>query len=125
MTTNTRRRALAAPALAELALPVLEVAFGLQLLRLMIPTVVSVYRERLGAPLVSLALFAFVAFLLGFLAAPVVSSTVSSLPSPEAAARAHSTAPEAPATSTMPATSPRTGQTLRRSRVGVRRQAST
>ncbi|HEV8166474.1 MAG TPA: hypothetical protein VGR74_18895, partial [Actinomycetota bacterium] len=73
MTTTavTRPRALPAPALAELALPVLEVTFGLQLLRLMIPTVVSVYRDRLGAPLVSLALFALVAFLLGFLAAPV------------------------------------------------------
>jgi endonuclease/exonuclease/phosphatase family metal-dependent hydrolase len=70
-TAMTRTRALPAPALAELALPVLEVTFGLQLLRLMIPTVMSVYRDRLGAPLVSLALFAFVAFLLGFLAAPV------------------------------------------------------
>jgi hypothetical protein len=60
-----------AAAVAELALPALTVAFGLQLLRLMIPTVMSVYRDRLGAPLVSLALFAFGAFLLGFLAAPV------------------------------------------------------
>jgi endonuclease/exonuclease/phosphatase family metal-dependent hydrolase len=60
-----------AAAVAELALPALTVTFGLQLLRLMIPTVMSVYRDRLGAPLVSLALFAFVAFLLGFLAAPV------------------------------------------------------
>ncbi|HEX8927274.1 MAG TPA: hypothetical protein VGA45_00035, partial [Actinomycetota bacterium] len=68
---TTRSRALPAAGLAELALPVLEVTFGLQLLRLMIPTVMSVYRDRLGAPLVSLALFAFVAFLLGFLAAPV------------------------------------------------------
>jgi endonuclease/exonuclease/phosphatase family metal-dependent hydrolase len=73
MTTTavTRPRALSAPALAELALPTLTVTSGLQLLRLMIPTVVSVYRDRLGAPLVSLALFAFVPFLLGFLAAPV------------------------------------------------------
>jgi hypothetical protein len=60
-----------AAAVAELALPVLTVTFGLQLLRLMIPTVMSVYRDRLGAPLVSLALFAFGVFLLGFLAAPV------------------------------------------------------
>ena len=60
-----------AAAVAELALPALTVTFGLQLLRLMIPTVVSVYRDRLGAPLVSLALFAFGVFLLGFLAAPV------------------------------------------------------
>ena len=40
-----------AAAVAELALPALTVTFGLQLLRLMIPTVVSVYRDRLGAPL--------------------------------------------------------------------------
>src|ERR671922_2438110 len=58
-------------ALAELVLPVLTVTFGLQLLRLMVPTILSVYRERLGAPLSSLALFAFGVFLLGFLAAPV------------------------------------------------------
>jgi endonuclease/exonuclease/phosphatase family metal-dependent hydrolase len=61
-----------AAAVAELALPALTVTFGLQLLRLMVPTVMSVYRDRLGAPLVSLALFAFGVFLLGFLAAPVV-----------------------------------------------------
>jgi endonuclease/exonuclease/phosphatase family metal-dependent hydrolase len=67
----TRPRILPAAALAELALPALTVTFGLQLLRLMIPTVMSVYRDRLGAPLVSLALFAFGVFLLGFLAAPV------------------------------------------------------
>jgi len=60
-----------AAALAELALPALTVTFGLQLLRLMIPTVMSVYRDRLGAPLVSLGLFAFGVFLLGLLAAPV------------------------------------------------------
>ncbi len=60
-----------AAAVAELALPALTVTFGLQLLRLMIPTVMSVYRDRLGAPLVSLALFAFGVFLLGLLAAPV------------------------------------------------------
>jgi hypothetical protein len=73
MTTGaiTRPRTLPAAALAELALPALTVTFGLQLLRLMIPTVMSVYRDRLGAPLVSLALFAFGVFLLGFLAAPV------------------------------------------------------
>jgi endonuclease/exonuclease/phosphatase family metal-dependent hydrolase len=72
MTTRafTLPRATAA-AVAELALPALTVTFGLQLLRLMIPTVMSVYRDRLGAPLVNLALFAFGAFLLGFLAAPV------------------------------------------------------
>jgi endonuclease/exonuclease/phosphatase family metal-dependent hydrolase len=60
-----------AAAVAELALPALTVTFGLQLLRLMVPTVLSVYRDRLGAPLASLALFAFGVFLLGFLAAPV------------------------------------------------------
>jgi endonuclease/exonuclease/phosphatase family metal-dependent hydrolase len=67
----TRPRIMPAAALAELALPALTVTFGLQLLRLMVPTVMSVYRDRLGAPLVSLALFAFGVFLLGFLAAPV------------------------------------------------------
>jgi endonuclease/exonuclease/phosphatase family metal-dependent hydrolase len=60
-----------AAAVAELALPALTVTFGLQLLRLMVPTVMSVYRDRLGAPLTSLALFGFGVFLLGFLAAPV------------------------------------------------------
>jgi endonuclease/exonuclease/phosphatase family metal-dependent hydrolase len=57
-------------AVAELALPALTVLAGLQLLRLMVTTVVSVYRDRLGASLTSLALFAFVAVGLGFLAAP-------------------------------------------------------
>ena len=73
MTTRVRTRPGLPPVavLAELALPALTVTFGLQLLRLMIPTVVSVYRDRLGAPLVNLALFAFGTFLLGFLAAPV------------------------------------------------------
>ena len=57
-------------AVAELALPALTVLAGLQLLRLMVTTVVSVYRDRLGAPLTSLALFALVVVGLGFLAAP-------------------------------------------------------
>jgi endonuclease/exonuclease/phosphatase family metal-dependent hydrolase len=56
---------------AELALPALTVVSGLQLLRLMMATVVGVYRDRLGAPLSSLALFAFLVVGLGFLAAPV------------------------------------------------------
>src|SRR5215216_332455 len=57
-------------ALAELALPALTVVSGLQLLRLMVSTVVSVYRDRLGAPLAGLALFALVVVGLGFLAPP-------------------------------------------------------
>lgn len=57
-------------ALAELALPALTVVSGLQLLRLLVSTVVSVYRDRLGAPLASLALFALVVVGLGFLAPP-------------------------------------------------------
>jgi endonuclease/exonuclease/phosphatase family metal-dependent hydrolase len=57
-------------AAAELALPALTVISGLQLLRLMVATVVSVHRDRLGAPLRSLALFAFLVVGLGFLAAP-------------------------------------------------------
>jgi len=56
--------------LAELALPALTVVSGLQLLRLMVSTVVSVYRDRLGAPLAGLALFALVVVGLGFLAPP-------------------------------------------------------
>jgi hypothetical protein len=40
---------------AELALPALTVVSGLQLLRLMVSTVVGVYRDRFGAPLVNLA----------------------------------------------------------------------
>jgi endonuclease/exonuclease/phosphatase family metal-dependent hydrolase len=73
MTTRVRTRPGLPPpaALAELALPALTVTFGLQLLRLMVPTVMSVYRDRLGASLASLALFAFGTFLLGFLAAPL------------------------------------------------------
>jgi endonuclease/exonuclease/phosphatase family metal-dependent hydrolase len=55
-------------ALAELALPALTVVSGLQLLRLMVSTVVSVHRDRLGAPLAGLALFALVVVGLGFLA---------------------------------------------------------
>jgi endonuclease/exonuclease/phosphatase family metal-dependent hydrolase len=55
---------------AELVLPALTVVSGLQLLRLMMATVVGVYRDRLGAPLTSLALFAFLVVGLGFLAAP-------------------------------------------------------
>jgi len=58
-------------ALAELALPALTVALGLQLLRLMVSTVVSVYRDRFGASLTSLALFVLCVVGLGFLATPV------------------------------------------------------
>ena len=54
-------------AVAELALPALTVAAGLQLLRLMVPTVLSVARERLGVALAGLALFAIGVFLLDFL----------------------------------------------------------
>jgi endonuclease/exonuclease/phosphatase family metal-dependent hydrolase len=46
------------------------VVAGLQLLRLMVTTVVSVYRDRLGASLAGLALFAFLVVGLGFLATP-------------------------------------------------------
>jgi small neutral amino acid transporter SnatA (MarC family) len=56
---------------AELAVAALTVVSGLQLLRLMVSTMVGVYRDRLGAPLASLALFAFVVVGLGLLAAPV------------------------------------------------------
>jgi endonuclease/exonuclease/phosphatase family metal-dependent hydrolase len=58
-------------AVAELVLPALTVVFGLQLLRLMVATVVSVYRDRLGAPLAGLALFVLLVVGLGFLAAPI------------------------------------------------------
>jgi endonuclease/exonuclease/phosphatase family metal-dependent hydrolase len=56
--------------LAELALPALTVVSGLQLLRLMVASVVGVYRDRLGASLSSLALFALLVVGLGLLAAP-------------------------------------------------------
>ena len=56
--------------MAELLLPALTVVSGLQLLRLMVATVVGVYRDRLGAPLAGLALFAGAVVALGFLAAP-------------------------------------------------------
>ena len=55
---------------AELAVAALTVVSGLQLLRLMVATVVGVYRDRLGAPLTSLALFALAVVGLGLLAAP-------------------------------------------------------
>jgi endonuclease/exonuclease/phosphatase family metal-dependent hydrolase len=58
-------------AVAELAVAALTVVFGLQLLRLMVSTMVGVYRDRLGAPLAGLALFAFVVVGLGLLAVPV------------------------------------------------------
>jgi endonuclease/exonuclease/phosphatase family metal-dependent hydrolase len=58
-------------AAAELAVAALTVVSGLQLLRLMVATMVGVYRDRLGAPLSSLALFAFGVVALGLLAAPV------------------------------------------------------
>src|SRR4029453_11154159 len=50
--------------------PARPVVPGLQLLRLMVSTVVSVHRDRLGAPLAGLALFALVVVGLGFLAPP-------------------------------------------------------
>jgi endonuclease/exonuclease/phosphatase family metal-dependent hydrolase len=49
---------------------VLTVVSGLQLLRLMVATVVGVYRDRMGAPLTSLAVFAMGVIGLGLLAAP-------------------------------------------------------
>jgi endonuclease/exonuclease/phosphatase family metal-dependent hydrolase len=55
---------------AELAVAALTVVSGLQLLRLMVATVVGVYRDRLGAPLTSLALFALAVIGLGLLAVP-------------------------------------------------------
>ena len=58
-------------AVAELAVAALTVVSGLQLLRLMVSTMVGVYRDRLGAPLAGLALFTFVVVGLGLLAAPV------------------------------------------------------
>jgi endonuclease/exonuclease/phosphatase family metal-dependent hydrolase len=58
-------------AVAELVLPALTVVSGLQLLRLMVATIVSVHRDRLGAPLAGLALSALLVVGLGFLAAPV------------------------------------------------------
>jgi endonuclease/exonuclease/phosphatase family metal-dependent hydrolase len=57
-------------AVAELLLPALTVVSGLQLLRLMVSTVIGVYRDRLGAPLAGLALFTGCVVALGFLAAP-------------------------------------------------------
>jgi endonuclease/exonuclease/phosphatase family metal-dependent hydrolase len=58
-------------AVAGLVLPALTVLSGLQLLRLMVATVVSVHRDRLGAPLAGLALFVLLVVGLGLLAAPV------------------------------------------------------
>ncbi|HEY6707459.1 MAG TPA: hypothetical protein VJB61_07685, partial [Actinomycetota bacterium] len=58
-------------AVADLAVAALTVVSGLQLLRLMVSTMVGVYRDRLGTPLAGLALFTFVVVALGLLAAPV------------------------------------------------------
>ena len=58
-------------AAAELVVAALTVVSGLQLLRLMVSTMVGVYRDRLGAPLANLALFAFAVVALGLLAVPV------------------------------------------------------
>lgn len=69
MATSAARRP--GPAVVELALPALTVAFGLQLLRLEIATVISVERERLGAPITALAGFALGSFLLALLAPAV------------------------------------------------------
>ena len=59
------------PAVAELALPALTVTLALQLLRLMLSTVVAVQRDRLGAPLAVMALFAGCVVGLGLLAEPL------------------------------------------------------
>jgi endonuclease/exonuclease/phosphatase family metal-dependent hydrolase len=59
-------------AVVGLALPALTVTFGLQLLRLMVATMVSVERDRLGAPLASLGLFAVGVSVLAFLSPLVV-----------------------------------------------------
>src|SRR5215212_5687801 len=58
-------------AAAELLLPVLTVTSGLQLLRLMVSTVVGVYRDRLGASLVGLALQLVPDAIVRWLLAPV------------------------------------------------------
>jgi endonuclease/exonuclease/phosphatase family metal-dependent hydrolase len=55
----------------ELAVAALTVVSGLQLLRLMVATTVSVYRDRLGATLIGLAIFVFAVVGLGFLAPAV------------------------------------------------------
>jgi endonuclease/exonuclease/phosphatase family metal-dependent hydrolase len=60
------------PPLVEFGLPALTVAFGLQLLRLEIATVISVERDRLGASITALAGFALGSLLLAFLAPVVV-----------------------------------------------------
>ncbi|HKZ55035.1 MAG TPA: endonuclease/exonuclease/phosphatase family protein [Anaerolineales bacterium] len=55
--------------LRELALPALSVTFGLQLLRVLLPSLVWYLQDTRGAGSISLAVFAFGVFLLGFLAA--------------------------------------------------------
>ncbi|HEX8931291.1 MAG TPA: endonuclease/exonuclease/phosphatase family protein [Actinomycetota bacterium] len=70
MATSAARRS--GPAVVELALPALTVAFGLQLLRLEMATVISVERDRLGAPITALAGFALGTLLLAFLAPALI-----------------------------------------------------
>ncbi|HET7518488.1 MAG TPA: hypothetical protein VFN05_12480, partial [Actinomycetes bacterium] len=57
--------------MTELVVAALTVVSGLQLLRLMVATTVSVYRDRLGATLIGLAIFVFAVVGLGFLAPAV------------------------------------------------------
>ena len=71
MATATGGRRLGSAAV-ELALPALTVTLGLQLLRLEIATVISVERDRLGAPITALAGYAIGSLLLAFLAPLVV-----------------------------------------------------
>ncbi len=63
------------PALSELAAQALTVTFASQLLRLMVSTVISVQRERLGMPLAGLGAFGLGVPLFGLLA-PVVVATL-------------------------------------------------
>jgi endonuclease/exonuclease/phosphatase family metal-dependent hydrolase len=57
---------------SDLGVPILTVVFGLQLLRVMVASLLSVYRDRMGAPLTQLALFIFGVMALAFLA-PLVA----------------------------------------------------
>src|SRR3972149_7396883 len=55
--------------LADFLLPALTITFGLQFLRVFFPSLVWYLQDATGAGSITLAIYAFAAFLVGFLAA--------------------------------------------------------
>jgi len=53
--------------LYDISLPAITIMFGLQNLRILIPTIVYVYGDAMGASTVQLGLYAVIVFLISFL----------------------------------------------------------